>query len=69
MAETKYKLRYLPLFYDELEQKIVYIAEKPHNEKAANDLIKLKQENLFTDNPICAKIIKLKILMTKIMKK
>lgn len=39
MAEAKYKLRYLPLFYDDLEQKIVYIAEKLHNKKAANDLI------------------------------
>lgn len=27
MAETKYKLRYLPLFYEDLEQKVVYIAE------------------------------------------
>ena len=27
MAETKYKLRYLPMFYEDFEQKIVYIAE------------------------------------------
>ena len=25
MANTKYKLRYLPLFYKDLEEKIVYI--------------------------------------------
>ena len=38
MADTKYKLRYLPLFYEDLEQKVVYIAETLHNQKAANDL-------------------------------
>ena len=26
MAETKYKLRYLPMSYEDFEQKIVYIA-------------------------------------------
>lgn len=28
MADIKYRLKYLPLFYEELEQKVVYIAEK-----------------------------------------
>lgn len=39
MADTKYMLRYLPLFYEDLEQKVVYIAENLQNEKAANDLL------------------------------
>ncbi len=39
MANIKYKLRYLPLFYKDLEEKIVYITEELHNEKAANDLL------------------------------
>ena len=39
MANTKYTLRYLPLFFEDLEEKIVYIAEVLHNEKAANDLL------------------------------
>ena len=39
MTSMKYKLRYLPLFYEDLEEKIVYNAEKLHNEKAANDLL------------------------------
>lgn len=26
MTNTKYKLRYLPLFYKDLEEKVVYIA-------------------------------------------
>ncbi len=39
MADSKYDLRYLPLFYDDLERKVAYIAEHLHNKKAANDLI------------------------------
>ena len=39
MTNTKYMLRYLPLFYKDLEEKIVYIAEELHNVKAANDLL------------------------------
>ncbi len=39
MADTKYKLRYLPLFYEDLEQKVMYIAENLHNQKAADDLL------------------------------
>lgn len=27
MADTKYTPRYLPLFYEDLQEKIVYIAE------------------------------------------
>lgn len=38
MDSTKYNLRYLPLFYEDLEKKIVYIAEELHNEKATNVL-------------------------------
>ncbi len=39
MFDTKYKLRYLPIFYEDLEQKVVYIAEKIGNPQAANELI------------------------------
>lgn len=39
MDSKQYKLRYLPLFYEDLEQKVVYIAETLHNTKAANDLL------------------------------
>ncbi len=31
MADTKYILRYLPIFYEELEEKVVYIAETLKN--------------------------------------
>ena len=39
MDNVKYELRYLPLFYEELEEKAVYIAEKLMNPQAANDLL------------------------------
>lgn len=32
-------MRYLPLFYEDLEEKVTYIAEKLKNPKAANDLL------------------------------
>ena len=39
MPENSYKLRYLPLFYKDVEEKITYIAEKLMNPQAANDLL------------------------------
>lgn len=39
MAKAKYMLRYLPLFYEDLEQKVVYIAETLCNVQAANELL------------------------------
>ena len=34
-----YELRYLPMFYDDLEKKVIYISEKLKNPKAAGDLV------------------------------
>jgi len=39
MEENSYSLRYLPLFYKDLEEVVTYIAEVLHNSKAANDLL------------------------------
>lgn len=39
MFNKKYRLRYLPLFYEDLDEKVTYIAEKLKNPKAANDLL------------------------------
>lgn len=39
MVDTQYILRYLPLFYEELEEKVVYIAEVLKNPQAANELL------------------------------
>ena len=35
----RYRLSYLPLFYEDLDEKVSYIAEKLKNPKAANDLL------------------------------
>ena len=43
MADIKYSLRYLPLFYEDLEEKVVYIAETLKNPQAANDLLDLAE--------------------------
>ena len=39
MANKTYKLRYLPLFYEDLEEKLVYISKKLQNPQAAEDLL------------------------------
>ncbi|MBP3702888.1 MAG: type II toxin-antitoxin system RelE/ParE family toxin [Lachnospiraceae bacterium] len=52
MAETQYELRYLPLFYEDLEQKVVYIAETLHNEKAANDLLDAVENAIMERLPV-----------------
>lgn len=39
MLSKKYRLSYLPLFYEDLNEKVTYIVEKLKNPKAANDLL------------------------------
>ena len=39
MFSKKYRLSYLPLFYEDLDEKVTYIAEKLKNPKAATDLL------------------------------
>lgn len=39
MSNSKYDLRYLPIFYEDLDNKAMYIAKKLQNPQAANDLI------------------------------
>ena len=52
MADRMYKLRYLPLFYEDLEQKVVYIAENLQNPKAANDLIDAVEKAILERLPV-----------------
>lgn len=39
MPDNQYELRYLPLFYTDLEEAVSYITEKLNNIKAARDLV------------------------------
>ena len=52
MDKVKYKLRYLPLFYEDLEQKVVYIAEKLQHPQAANDLIDDVEQAILERQPV-----------------
>lgn len=52
MAEQKYILRYLPLFYDEFGEKLDYITDKLVNPKAANDLIDAVEQAIMERLPV-----------------
>ena len=52
MADAQYELRYLPLFYEDLEQKVIYISETLHNKKAANDLLDAVEKAIMERLPI-----------------
>ena len=58
MADAQYELRYLPLFYEDLEQKVIYISETLHNEKAANDLLDAVEKAIMERLPIKYKVKK-----------
>ena len=58
MADTQYELRYLPLFYEDLEKKVIYISETLHNEKAANDLLDAVEKAIMERLPIKYKVKK-----------
>ncbi|SKB79656.1 ParE toxin of type II toxin-antitoxin system, parDE [Lachnospiraceae bacterium] len=38
MSNIKYSLRYLPMFYDDLEECVMYLAKVLQNQTAANEL-------------------------------
>lgn len=48
MLSKKYRVSYLPLFYEELDASVTYIVEKLKNPKAAKDLLN-KVENAILD--------------------
>lgn len=52
MANCQYKLRYLPLFYEDLSEKITYISETLQNPQAANNLLDLVENAILDRQPI-----------------
>lgn len=44
MIDSKYELRYLPLFYDDLSEKIMYIRNVLQNPQAADTLLDAVEE-------------------------
>ena len=49
----KYELRYLPLFYQDLDAKLVYVCDILKNPLAANSLLELVESNILNrqNNP------------------
>lgn len=52
MDDVKYELRYLPLFYEDLEEKVVYIAETLKNVTAANNLLDTIEKAILDRLPV-----------------
>ena len=52
MADSAYKLRYLPLFYEDLEQVVIYIAQELGNPQAANDLVDAVEKAILERLPV-----------------
>lgn len=52
MLDKKYRLSYLPLFYEDLDEKVSYIAEKLKNPKAAEDLLNKVEASILERLPV-----------------
>lgn len=52
MDNAGYKLRYLPLFYADLEKAVIYISERLQNIQAANDLLDVVEQAIFERLPV-----------------
>lgn len=51
--DNEYELRYLPLFYEDMYEKVTYIREKLLNPKAADELIDAVEDAILKRLPIC----------------
>ena len=52
MLSKKYRLSYLPLFYEDLDEKTTYITEKLKNPQAANDLLDKVEASIMERLPV-----------------
>jgi plasmid stabilization system protein ParE len=53
MVEENYKLRYLPLFFEDVKEKALYIRNELNNPKAADDLIDAIESAILERLPMC----------------
>ena len=51
--DNEYELRYLPLFYEDMYEKVTYIREKLLNPEAADDLIDVVEKAILDRLPNC----------------
>ncbi|MGN0408270.1 MAG: hypothetical protein ACI4EJ_08415 [Bacteroides sp.] len=54
MINDSYQLRYLPLFFDDVNRITSYIKNELSNLKAANDLIDAVEDAILERLPVCA---------------
>ena len=52
MSEIRYQLRYLPLFYQDLSEKVDYIYTMLKNPQAANELLDAVEEAILNRQPV-----------------
>ena len=53
MDDHKYDLRYLPLFYEDLEEKVLYISNVLHSSKSAKELLDAVENAIIERLPFC----------------
>ena len=51
--DNEYELRYLPLFYEDMYEKVTYIREKLLNPEAADELIDAVEKAILDSLPNC----------------
>ena len=51
--DNEYELRYLPLFYEDMYEKVIYIRKKLLNPEAADNLIDAVEEAILERLPNC----------------
>ena len=49
MTDSKYSLRYLPLFYEDLKEKLTYISSTLEDPQAANNLLDEAEKKIIED--------------------
>ena len=60
--DNEYELRYLPLFYEDMYEKISYIKDKLLNPEAAEDLIDAVEKAILERLPNCESLNRIVLL-------
>lgn len=60
MMGTNYTLRYLPLFYEDLEEKVLYISKVLKSPMAARELLETVEKSIMERLPFCESFERIK---------
>ena len=61
MSSVKYSIRYLPLFYNDLEEQVMYISEVLCNKDAANHLLDLVEKAILDRCKDCGAVFDIRM--------